>query len=598
MSLTGISANRLELLQIAEAVAREKSIDKEIVIEAIEEAIQKGARSRYGAEHDIRVNIDPKTGETVIKRVVTVVADDAAWDEEAGEEAPPGIMRLSEARRDDPKAQIGQVYEEVLPPFEFGRVQTQMARQVVTGKVREAERERQHEEFKDRVGEIISGAVKRVEYGNVVVDLGRGEGIMRRDQSIPRENFNIGDRIRCYIYDVRRETKGPQILLSRAHGGFMAKLFAQEVPEVYDGVIEIRAVARDPGSRAKMAVVSNDSSIDPVGACVGMRGSRVQAVVAELQGEKIDIIQWSPDEPTFIVNALAPAEVSKVVLDEEDERVEVVVPDEQLSLAIGRRGQNVRLASQLTGWQIDIMTESQESERRQREFAERTALFQEALDVDEVIAQLLVTEGFATVEDVAYVETAEVASIEGFDEDTAEEIQARARDFLDREAAEYDAKRKALGVEDGLLEINGVTLPIAVALGEGGVKTVEDLADLTPDDLRGWYENRNGERVRENGVLESFGLEPADAEALIVRARVAMGWIEAPPEPEPDLDEIAPELTEEEMVFGRAGAASAPTAVAAEAEAEPDAEAEAEIGAEAPEADAEAAAPAQDADET
>ncbi|MDO8899742.1 MAG: transcription termination factor NusA [Phenylobacterium sp.] len=578
MSLTGISANRLELLQIAEAVAREKSIDKEIVIEAIEEAIQKGARSRYGAEHDIRVNIDPKTGETIIKRVVTVVADDAAWDEEAGEEAPPGVMRLAEALRADPKAHVGQVFEEILPPFEFGRVQTQMARQVVTGKVREAERERQYEEFKDRVGEIISGAVKRVEYGNVVVDLGRGEGIMRRDQSIPRENFNIGDRVRCYIYDVRREAKGPQILLSRAHGGFMAKLFAQEVPEVYDGVIEIRAVARDPGSRAKMAVVSNDSSIDPVGACVGMRGSRVQAVVAELQGEKIDIIQWSPDEPTFIVNALAPAEVSKVVLDEEDERVEVVVPDEQLSLAIGRRGQNVRLASQLTGWQIDIMTESQESERRQREFAERTALFQEALDVDEVIAQLLVTEGFATVEDVAYVETAEVASIEGFDEDTAEEIQARARDFLDREAAELDAKRKALGVEDGLLEIGGVTLPIAVALGEGGVKTVEDLADLTPDDLRGWYENRGGERVRESGILESFGLEPADAEALIVRARVAMGWIEAPPEPEPDLDEIAPELTEEEMVFGRAGAASpAPVEAEGEAEAEAEVEAAAEV---------------------
>jgi len=352
MSLTGISANRLELLQIAEAVAREKSIDKEIVIEAIEEAIQKGARSRYGAEHDIRVKIDPKTGETVVKRVITVVGDDASYGEtEEGlpAEAPPGVMRVSEARRIYKDAAVGNTYEEVLPPFEFGRVQTQMARQVVTGKVREAERERQYEEFKDRVGEIVSGVVKRVEYGNVVVDLGRGEGIMRRDQSIPRENFNIGDRARCYIYDVRRETKGPQILLSRAHGGFMAKLFAQEVPEVYDGVIEIRAVARDPGSRAKMAVVSNDSSIDPVGACVGMRGSRVQAVVAELQGEKIDIIQWSPDEATFIVNALAPAEVSKVVMDEEDERVEVVVPDEQLSLAIGRRGQNVRLASQLTG---------------------------------------------------------------------------------------------------------------------------------------------------------------------------------------------------------------------------------------------------------
>ena len=425
MSLTGISANRLELLQIAEAVAREKSIDKEIVIEAIEEAIQKGARARYGAEHDIRVNIDQKTGEVTVKRVQTVVADDATFGmvtNEDGDEVPAdepvGIIRLSDAKRNDKDAAIGKTYEEILPPFEFGRVQTQMARQVVTGKVREAERERQFEEYKDRVGEIVNGAVKRVEYGNIVVDLGRGEGIVRRDQSIPRENFNIGDRIRCYIYDVRRETKGPQILLSRAHGGFMAKLFAQEVPEVYDGVIEIRAVARDPGSRAKMAVVSNDSSIDPVGACVGMRGSRVQAVVAELQGEKIDIIQWSPDEATFIVNALAPAEVSKVVMDEEDERVEVVVPDEQLSLAIGRRGQNVRLASQLTGWQIDIMTESQESERRQREFAERTALFQEALDVDEVIAQLLVTEGFATVEDVAYVDVSEIASIEGFDEDT------------------------------------------------------------------------------------------------------------------------------------------------------------------------------------
>lgn len=560
MSLTGISANRLELLQIAEAVAREKAIDKEIVIEAIEEAIQKGARARYGAEHDIRVHIDPKTGETTIKRVVTVVADDATFgggvDEDGNElpfEEPPGILRLADAKRRDKDAVVGKTYEELLPPFEFGRVQTQMARQVVMGKVRDAERERQYEEYKDRVGEIVNGTVKRVEYGNVVVDLGRGEGIMRRDQSIPRENFNIGDRIRCYIYDVRRETKGPQILLSRAHGGFMAKLFAQEVPEVYDGVIEIRAVARDPGSRAKMAVISNDSSIDPVGACVGMRGSRVQAVVAELQGEKIDIIQWSQDEATFIVNALAPAEVSKVVMDEEDERVEVVVPDEQLSLAIGRRGQNVRLASQLTGWQIDIMTESQESERRQREFAERTALFQEALDVDEVIAQLLVTEGFASVEDVAYVDNSEVAAIEGFDEDTAEEIQARARDYLEKEAAELDAKRRELGVEDGVLDIEGVTLPMAVALGEGDVKTVEDLAGLVPDDLRGWFESKNGERVREPGILESFNLDPNDAELLIMRARIAMGWVEAPPE-----DEVYEEDAASEDSVGEEPAAEAP----------------------------------------
>jgi N utilization substance protein A len=560
MTTTGIAANRLELLQIADAVAREKSIEKEIVIEAIEEAIQKAARTRYGAEHDIRVHIDPKTGETTITRVVTVVPDDfePGIDELTGLEQPfndYAMRRHVDALATDKDAFVGKTYTEELPPFEFGRVQTQMARQVVTGKVREAERERQYEEFKDRVGEIVNGVAKRVEYGNVIVDLGRGEGIMRRDQSIPREMFNVGDRVRAYIYDVRRETKGPQIMLSRAHGGFMAKLFAQEVPEVYDGVIEIRAVARDPGSRAKMAVVSNDSSIDPVGACVGMRGSRVQAVVAELQGEKIDIIQWNPDEATFLVNALAPAEVTKVVMDEEDERVEVVVPDEQLSLAIGRRGQNVRLASQLTGWQIDIMTESQESERRQREFVERTQLFQEALDVDEVIAQLLVTEGFASVEDVAYVELGEIAAIEGFDEDTAEEIQARARDYLDREAAEYDAKRRELGVEDGLLEVEGVSLAMAVALGEGDVKSVEDLAGLVPDDLRGWFETKGAERVREPGILESFGLSPEDAEALIMRARVAAGWIEPEAIAELEEEEEAPEpeLDEATQVFGHAG---------------------------------------------
>jgi len=537
---TGISANRLEILQIADAVAREKSIEKEIVIAAIEEAIQKAARARYGAEHDIRAIIDARTGELTLKRCVTVA--DPVENEDMQ-------ISLADAKKRDPSAEVGTVFEEILPPFEFGRVQTQMARQVVTHKVREAERERQYEEYKDRVGEIVNGVVKRVEYGNVIVDLGRGEGIMRRDQSIPRENFQIGDRIRAYIYDVRTETKGPQIMLSRAHGGFMAKLFAQEVPEVYDGVIEIRAVARDPGSRAKMAVVSNDSSIDPVGACVGMRGSRVQAVVAELQGEKIDIIQWSPDEPTFIVNGLAPAEVTKVVMDEEEERVEVVVPDEQLSLAIGRRGQNVRLASQLTGWQIDIMTESQESERRQREFAERTQLFQEALDVDEVIAQLLVTEGFAAVEDVAYVEPEEIASIEGFDEDTAEELQARAREYLDKEAAELDAKRRELGVEDGLLEVEGVTLPISVALGQAEVKTVEDLAGLVPDDLRGWFETKNGERVRQPGSLESFNLSADDAEALIMRARVAMGWIEPEPEPEAEPEtELEAEVASAEEV--------------------------------------------------
>jgi transcription termination/antitermination protein NusA len=521
MSFTGISANRQELLQIAEAVAREKSIDKTVVIASIEEAIQKAARNRYGADHDIRVHIDPRSGEMTITRHVTVVNDEEVENEYAQ-------RSLSESLRSDKEAFVGKEYVETLPPFELGRVQTQMARQVVTHKVREAERERQYDEFKDRVGEIVNGTVRRVEYGNVIVDLGRGEGIMRRDQSIPREAFQVNDRIRAYIYDVRRETKGPQIMLSRAHGGFMAKLFAQEVPEIYDGVIEIKSVARDPGSRAKMAVLSNDSSIDPVGACVGMRGSRVQAVVAEMQGEKIDIIQWSPDEATFIVNALAPAEVSKVVLDEEEDRVEVVVPDEQLSLAIGRRGQNVRLASQLTGWQVDIITEAQDSERRQKEFAERTALFQEALDVDEVIAQLLVTEGFSTVEDLAYVDENEIAVIEGFDEDTAQELQARARDFLEKEAAEQDAKRKALGVEDDVLSLPGVTLAWAVALGEAGVKSVEDVADLATDEVRGGFEQRDGERVRVPGALESFNLSVQDAENLILNARIALGWIDAP----------------------------------------------------------------------
>ncbi|BEV09607.1 transcription termination factor NusA [Asticcacaulis sp. DW145] len=537
MSFTGISANRQELLQIADAVAREKQIDKSVVLASIEEAVQKAARSRYGADHDIRVRVDPRTGEMTITRYVTVVPDEELENEYAQ-------RGLTEALREDKDAFVGKTYEEVLPPFELGRVQSQMARQVVTHKVREAERERQYDEFKDRVGEIVNGTVKRVEYGNVIVDLGRGEGIMRRDQSIPREAFQVNDRIRAYIYDVRRETKGPQIMLSRAHGGFMAKLFAQEVPEVYDGVIEIKSVARDPGSRAKMAVLSNDNSIDPVGACVGMRGSRVQAVVGELQGEKIDIIQWSPDEATFIVNALAPAEVSKVVLDEEEDRVEVVVPDEQLSLAIGRRGQNVRLASQLTGWQVDIITESQDSERRQKEFAERTALFQEALDADEVIAQLLVTEGFSTVEDLAYVDQMEIAAIEGFDEDTAAELQARARDYLERFEAEQNAKRVELGVEDEVLSVPGITLPMAVALGEAGVKTVEDLADLATDEVRGGFEQRGAEKVRVPGALESFSLSVADAEALILNARIAAGWIEAP-EPEVAYEESEESYEEE-----------------------------------------------------
>src|SRR3569623_159009 len=476
MSFTGISANHQELLQIVDAVAREKSIDKSVVLASIEEAIQKAARSRFGAEHDIRVHIDPKSGERTITRVVTVVPDEEVENEYA-------YQTLSEALKHDKQAFVGKEYVEPLPPFELGRVQTQMARQVVTHKVREAEREKQYEEYKDRVGEIVNGTVRRVEYGNVIVDLGKGEGIMRRDQSIPREAFQVNDRIRAYIYDVRRETKGPQIMLSRAHGGFMAKLFAQEVPEIYDGVSEIKSVSRDPGSRAKMAVLSNDNSIDPVGACVGMRGSRVQAVVAELQNEKIDIIQWSPDAATFIVNALAPAEVSTVVLDEEEDSVEVVVPDEQLSLAIGRRGQNVRLASQLTAKAIDILTEQDASEKRQKEFLERTEMFQNELDVDETLAQLLVAEGFGSLEEVAYVEPEEISGIEGFDEDLAAELQSRAGEALERREAAAREERTALGVSDDLATMPYMTEAMLVTLGKAEIKTLDDLADLATDEL-------------------------------------------------------------------------------------------------------------------
>lgn len=539
----GVSANRLELLQIARAVAAEKSIDESIVIEAIEEALQKAARSRYGAENDIRAKIDPKTGELALTRNMTVVEEVENDSQE---------LSLADARKIDKTAEIGTVFSDELPPIEFGRVASQTAKQVITQKVREAERQRQFVEYKDRVGEIISGIVKRVEYGNVIIDLGRAEGIIRRADGIPRENLQNNERVRAYIYDVREEVRGPQIFLSRAHPDFMAALFAQEVPEVYEGIIEIPSVARDPGSRAKIAVISNDGSIDPVGACVGMRGSRVQAVVSELAGEKIDIIPWSDDPATFIVNALQPAEVAKVVLDEEDQRIEVVVPDEQLSLAIGRRGQNVRLASQLTGWSIDILTEEEESERRQKEFAERTQLFIAALDVDEVIAQLLATEGFTDVEDLAYVDLGEIAAIEGFDDDTAEEIQARARDYLDRLAAEQDAKRKELGVEDDVLEVEGVLLAMAVKFGENDVKTVDDLAGLVTDDLRGWFETKNGERVREPGILEEFNLSSEDAEMMIMRARVAAGWISEEDLPqrevvEDEIDEAAQAFNVEDM---------------------------------------------------
>ncbi|WP_246791669.1 transcription termination factor NusA [Bartonella apis] len=511
-----VSANRLELLQIADAVAREKSIDREIVISAMADAIQKAARSRYGQETNIRADINSKTGEIKLQRLLEVVdtVDDYATQ-----------ISLEDARKRKPDAEIGDFLSDPLPPMEFGRIAAQSAKQVIVQKVREAERDHQYEEYKDKVGEIVSGTVKRVEYGNVIVDLGRGEAIVRRDELIPRESFRYGDRIRAYVYDVRREQRGPQIFLSRTHPQFMAKLFTMEVPEIYDGIIEIKSVARDPGSRAKIAVVSRDGAIDPVGACVGMRGSRVQAVVNELQGEKIDIIPWSPDAATFIVNALQPAEVAKVVLDEDAERIEVVVPDDQLSLAIGRRGQNVRLASQLTGWDIDILTEQEESENRQKEFAKRSKLFMEALDVDEMVAQVLASEGFASIEEIAYVDPDEISSIEGFDEETASEIQQRAKDYIDKQEAELDKKRKKLGVSDELRELPGMTTAMMVAVGEDGVKTIEDFAGYAVDDLAGWRERKDGETQNFAGVLTPFDISRADAEAMVVAARLKAGWM-------------------------------------------------------------------------
>lgn len=492
----------MELIHVADAVAREKHIDKEIVLQALEEAIQKAARSKYGYDQDIRAKIDRKSGNVDLKRHRVVV-------EEIDEEQEEGAqVLLNHAKRIKPDVQLGEEIVDDLPPFDFGRIAAQTAKQVIIQKVRDAERERQFNEFKDRTGEIVNGIVKRVEYGNVTIDLGRADALMRRDETIPRELFKVGDRVRAYIYDVREETRGPQIFASRSHPGFLAGLYAQEVPEIYEGVIEIKAVARDPGSRAKIAVYTADPSIDPVGACVGMRGSRVQAVVQELQGEKIDIVPWSPDIATLIVNALAPAEVSKVVLDEENNRIEVCVPDEQLSKAIGSRGQNVRLASILTQLDIDVLNEEEEAQRRAKETAERSALFIEALDVDEVIAHLLVAEGYRNVEELAESTMDEVSSIEGFDEDVAEELINRAKAFLETKAAAFEKQKTELGIQDDLLEVDGVSSDLALQLAENDVKTRDDLADLAGDEL-----------VEMLGGKETSPLSEKQANQLIMKAR-------------------------------------------------------------------------------
>jgi N utilization substance protein A len=501
---------RPELLQVADTVARDKGIDKDEVLEAMEQAIQKAGRSKYGQEYDIRAEIDRRSGEIRLLRfreVVDTIENEATQ------------IAIAAAQRLNTEAEIGDFITDPLPPIDFGRIAAQTAKQVIVQKVRDAERQRQFKEFKDRVGEIVNGLVKRVEFGNVVVDLGRAEAMLRRDELLPRESFRQGERVRAYIYDVRQEARGPQIFLSRTHPQFMAKLFAQEVPEIYDGIIEIKAVARDPSSRAKIAVISRDSGIDPVGACVGMRGSRVQAVVGELQGEKIDIIPWSSDPATFVVNALAPAEVTKVVMDEEQRRIEVVVPDDQLSLAIGRRGQNVRLASQLTGWDIDILTEAEESERRTEEFRSRSQLFIDALDIDEVIAHLLVTEGFGSLEEVAFVPVDDLAEIEGFDVEVAGELQERARNALERRDREYEDRYRELGVADDLAAVAGLTPGMLVTLGENAIKTLDDFAGLAGDEL-----------VEMLAASDKGGakLDLDDANVLIMAARAS--WFE-PAEP-------------------------------------------------------------------
>ncbi|WP_271077237.1 transcription termination factor NusA [Aurantiacibacter sp. MUD61] len=524
-----ISANKAELLAIATAVASEKMIEKSIVIEALEEAIQKAARARFGQENDIRAKLDPQTGDLRLWRVVEVVEEVDDYFKQ---------VDLEQAQKLEPGSSVGDFIVDPLPAMDdLGRIDAQSAKQVIFQKVRDAERERQFEEFKDRAGEVITGVIKSVEFGHVIVNLGRAEGVIRRDQQIPREAARVGERVRALISKVERNNRGPQIFLSRAHPDFMRKLFAQEVPEIYDGIIEIKAAARDPGSRAKIGVISHDSSIDPVGACVGMKGSRVQAVVQELQGEKIDIIPWSEDTATFVVNALQPATVARVVLDEEEGRIEVVVPDDQLSLAIGRRGQNVRLASQLTGHQIDIMTEEEASEKRSKEFAERSKMFEEELDVDETLSQLLVAEGFVELEEVAYVELAELASIEGFDEELAEELQSRAKEALERQEEAHRAARRELGVEDDLADLPHLTEEMLVVLGKAGIKDLDDLADLATDELIA--KKREAPRRRNNdgppmrrpqrtedkgGVLGAFGLSEEQGNEIIMAARAH--WFE------------------------------------------------------------------------
>ena len=499
---------RPEIVLVADTVAREKNIDKEDVFVAMEIAIQKAARSKYGFEHDIRAIIDRKTGAINLSRYREIVEEISTEDDES----QASKILLKDAKAYDKDAKVGEFIIDTLPPIDFGRIAAQTAKQVIMQKVRDAERNKQFEEYQEKVGTIVNGTVKRIEFGNVILDIGKAEAVLRRDEIIPREKFKNGDRVRAYVLEVRRENKGPQIFLSRTCPEFMAKLFTQEVPEIYDGVVKIMGVARDPGSKAKLAVKANDMTIDAVGACVGLRGIRVQAVVTELQGEKIDIVPYSEDKAQYIVSALSPAEVSKVVLDEENGRIEVVVPQEQFSIAIGRRGQNVKLASQLLGSDIDVLTEEQEQERRSNENKVRSQRFIEALDVDEMIAHLLIAEGFTTVDEIAMVALSELASIEGFDEDVATELQSRAKTFVENRNAEFVKQSESLGIDESLKSIAGLDQDMILSLANNGIKNLEDLADLAADELI--------EALGENVLSET------EANAVIMNARTQAGWFE------------------------------------------------------------------------
>ena len=493
------SMPRPEIILVADTVAREKNIDKEDVFTAMEVAIQKAGRSKYGFEHDIRANIDRKTGAISLARYREVVEGPENVENEVTQ------LTLEDAKMYDANAKVGDFIIDQLPPIDFGRIAAQTAKQVIVQKVRDAERNKQFEEYKEKIGTIVNGTIKRIEFGNVILDIGKTEAILRRDEIIPREKFKNGDRVRAYVLDVRRENKGPQVFLSRTCPEFMAKLFTQEVPEIYDGIVKIMGVARDPGSKAKIAVKTDDMTIDPVGACVGLRGIRVQAVVTELQGEKIDIVPYSEDKAQYIVSALSPAEVTKVVLDEENNRIEAVVPQEQFSLAIGRRGQNVKLASQLLGCDIDVLTEEQEQERRSNENKVRSQRFIEALDVDEMIAHLLIAEGFSTVDEIALVPLTELAEIEGFDEDVAAELQKRAKDFIAKRNEEFAEKSKTLGIDEQLKTVEGLDQDMILTLAGKGVKTLDDLADLAADELM--------EMLGENVLSE------VEANKVILKAR-------------------------------------------------------------------------------